>query len=143
MSPAFSHCFLKRLSAFSKLSSGSTITLVTRSSPLSFLPEALPVYHAPIGLATHAPLGVAGAVAGGMAPLDPPGARSPGPLEPATRSQSPALRSPPEDRGPGGPSPPPPPSPLLSTPQLRSPTSLLARCQGSHAHRRAGEGRCS
>src|SRR5262250_1885876 len=58
MSPAFSHCFLKRLSAFSKLSSGSTITLVTRSSPLSFLPEALPVYHAPIGLATHAPLGV-------------------------------------------------------------------------------------
>src|SRR5215467_8149798 len=61
MSPAFSHCFLKRLSAFSKLSSGSTITLVTRSSPLSFLPEALPVYHAPIGLATHAPLGVTGA----------------------------------------------------------------------------------
>src|SRR5262244_3032717 len=121
MSPAFSHCFLKRLSAFSKLSSGSTITLVTRNSPLSFLPEALPVYHAPIGLATHAPPGVARAGAEGMAPLDHPATRSPWPLEPATRLRSLSLRSPPEDRDPGGPSPPPPPSPLLSTPQTSEP----------------------
>src|ERR1700730_6812624 len=53
MSPAFSHDFLKRLSAFSKLSSGSTITLVTRNSPLSHSPEALPVYHAPLPVATR------------------------------------------------------------------------------------------
>src|SRR5262249_13682204 len=105
----------------------STITLVTRNSPLSFLPEALPVYHAPIGLATHAPAGVARAEPEGMAPLDHPATHSPWPLEPATRLRSLSLRSPPEDRDPGGPSPPPPPSPLLSTPQLRSPTSLLAR----------------
>src|ERR1700716_152244 len=52
MRPAFSQDFLKRLSAFSKLSSGSTITLVTRNSPLSHSPEALPVYHAPLPVAT-------------------------------------------------------------------------------------------
>src|SRR5678815_1390648 len=34
MSPAFSHCFLKRFSAFSKDSSGSTMTLVTHVPPL-------------------------------------------------------------------------------------------------------------
>src|SRR6266849_6017351 len=55
MSPAFSHDFLKRLSAFSKLSSGSTITLVTRNSPLSHSPKALPVYHAPLPVATGPP----------------------------------------------------------------------------------------
>src|SRR5712692_7393137 len=54
MSPAFSHDFLKRLRAFSKLSSGSTITLVTRNSPLSEIPEVLPVYHAPPQAATWA-----------------------------------------------------------------------------------------
>src|SRR6266699_4789772 len=55
MSPAFSHDFLKRLSALSKLSSGSTITLVTRNSPLSHSPKALPVYHAPLPVATGPP----------------------------------------------------------------------------------------
>src|SRR2546422_973070 len=58
MSPAFSHDFLKRLSAFSKLSSGSTITLVTRNSPLSHSPKALPVYHAPLLVATGPPRAV-------------------------------------------------------------------------------------
>src|SRR5216683_699045 len=58
MSPAFSHDFLKRLSAFSKLSSGSTITLVTRNSPLSHSPKALPVYHAPLPVATGPPRAV-------------------------------------------------------------------------------------
>src|ERR1700675_690958 len=56
MSPAFSHDFLKRLSAFSKLSSGSTITLVTRDSPLSAIPEAPSVYHAPREAATRRPI---------------------------------------------------------------------------------------
>src|SRR5437773_6368400 len=58
MSPAFSHDFLKRLSAFSKLSSGSTITLVTRNSPLSHSPKALPVYRAPRPVATGPPRAV-------------------------------------------------------------------------------------
>src|SRR5712692_7087767 len=50
MSPAFSQDFLKRLSAFSKLSSGSTITLVTRNSPLSAIPEApFCIPRAPLG----------------------------------------------------------------------------------------------
>src|SRR5215468_10538884 len=111
MSPAFSHCFLKRLSAFSKLSSGSTITLVTRSSPLSFLPEALPVYHAPIGLATHAPLGVTWAQflhpnsrsregREGAPTLDHAESPSPWPLSRATKPCS-SLRQHAEDTGPG------------------------------------------
>src|SRR3990172_2762650 len=49
MSPAFSQDFLKRLSAFSKLSSGSTITLVTRDSPLSEIPEAPSCIPCPSG----------------------------------------------------------------------------------------------
>jgi transposase len=65
MSPAFSQDFLKRLSAFSKLSSGSTITLVTRNSPLSRSPKALVVYHAPPRPATdRGVLGVGGLIAG-------------------------------------------------------------------------------
>src|SRR5215467_319954 len=110
MSPAFSHCFLKRLSAFSKLSSGSTITLVTRSSPLSFLPEALPVYHAPIGLATHAPLGVpraqflhphslSRAGRGGVPTPDHSESPTPWPLGRTTKPRS-SLRQHAEDKGP-------------------------------------------
>src|SRR6266699_3187886 len=88
MSPAFSHCFLKRLSAFSKLSSGSTITLVTRNSPLSHVPEALTVYHAPPQPATCLPLRTNGHRTGwdghragleGVPSLDHAEPRSPGP----------------------------------------------------------------
>jgi hypothetical protein len=37
-SPAFSHCFLKRLRALSKDSSGSTMTLVTLFPPSKTVP---------------------------------------------------------------------------------------------------------
>src|SRR6266852_2722697 len=47
MSPAFSHCFLKRLSAFSKLSSGSTITFVTDTHPFPVHTMDSDLYHAP------------------------------------------------------------------------------------------------
>src|SRR5713101_3548313 len=47
MSPAFSHCFLKRLSAFSKLSSGSTITFVTDTHPFPVQTMDSDLYHAP------------------------------------------------------------------------------------------------
>src|SRR6266545_4141574 len=120
MSPAFSHCFLKRLSAFSKLSSGSTITLVTRNSPLSHVPEALTVYHAPPQPATCLPLRTATGP-GGMATGRgwrgcPPWttlSRSPRGHSGPPRDFGLALRrSSPEDTGPGRAPPPTPPSPL-------------------------------
>src|SRR6058998_2047261 len=95
MSPAFSHCFLKRLSAFSKLSSGSTITLVTRNSPLSHVPEALTVYHAPPQAATRCPCADGVAWTSGQGPaLDQAEPQSPRPLWAATmRHFSPQMGS--------------------------------------------------
>src|SRR5437879_13689689 len=62
MSPAFSHCFLKRLSAFSKLSSGSTISFVTNTHPFPVQTMDSDLYHAPLdprnqGRAGHARAG--------------------------------------------------------------------------------------
>src|SRR6266498_3433471 len=123
MSPAFSHCFLKRLSAFSKLSSGSTITLVTRNSPLSHVPEALTVYHALPQAATRLPScgrppdgRLRGMATGrGWRGCPPWTTLSRAPLGHSGPPRDFGLalrRSSPEDTGPGRAPPPTPPSPL-------------------------------
>src|SRR5260370_18102093 len=87
MSPAFSHWLLKRLSAFSKLSSGSTITFVTDTHPFPVQTMDSDLYHAPLDPRNRVPgVGHEGFLPGGTGGFPPRTTLTRDPLQPLVTS---------------------------------------------------------